>query len=118
MKTIDDSWKLQLRKGLFEILILSFLDKKPMYGYEINHALNSIPEFQIPNGTIYPILQRLTKNEWAVFYWEESDSGPRRKYYKITEGGREVLKDRVEYYGSIHKILSQQINEESLNDKK
>lgn len=110
MKITNDAWKVQLRKGIFELLILSLLDKKTMYGYEINLAINNIPEFDIPNGSIYPILQRLTKNEWVTFYWGESDNGPRRKYYQITEEGREVFRNRVDFYDSIYKILQQELN--------
>nr|WP_244199414.1 PadR family transcriptional regulator [Halobacillus trueperi] len=97
---------MQLRKGVFEILVLSFISKKPMYGYEINAAINEFPEFEIPNGTIYPILRRLLKNEWATAYWMKSSSGPERKYYEITEEGGKILKDRIEFYRTLNDTLS------------
>lgn len=101
----NDNWIIQLRKGVFEVAILSLINRKPMYGYEITSALNNLPAFEIANGSIYPILNRLTKNNWAISYWEESTDGPKRKYYQITKEGHEVLKERIEGYKEIYHVL-------------
>lgn len=52
----NDNFIIQLRKGVFDLAILSLISKQPMYGYEITSALQDIPVFHIPNGSIYPIL--------------------------------------------------------------
>ncbi|MEN8648989.1 PadR family transcriptional regulator [Bacillus toyonensis] len=101
----NDNWIIQLRKGILEIAILSFINEKPMYGYEITSSLNKIPMFQIPNGSIYPILNRITKNHWVITYWEESNDGPQRKYYQITQEGIEILKQRLQGYEEIYETL-------------
>jgi PadR family transcriptional regulator, regulatory protein PadR len=103
----NDNWFIQLRKGVFEVAILSLISKKAKYGYEITSELNKIPAFQLPNGSIYPILGRLTKNGWALSYWEDSIDGPKRKYYEITTKGNDILKERLEGYKTIYdSILS------------
>jgi len=101
----NDTWIIQLRKGIFELAILSLISIKPMYGYQITSALNKIPSFEISNGSIYPILSRLTKNNWAISFWEEPIDGPRRKYYQITEEGRGILKERIKEYKQIYSAL-------------
>lgn len=79
----------QFRKGIIEMCVLALIDKKDMYGYEI---VQSIAEYtDINEGTVYPILRRLTKEEYFVTYLKESTIGPARKYYHITEKGRGYL---------------------------
>lgn len=101
----NDNFIIQLRKGVFDLAILSLISKQPMYGYEITNALQDIPVFHIPNGSIYPILNRITKNNWAVSYWEESGDGPKRKYYRITDEGREILNSRLHDYEAVYQAL-------------
>jgi PadR family transcriptional regulator PadR len=101
----NDKWIIQLRKGIFEVAILSLISKQAKYGYKITSELNKFRAFQIPNGTIYPILNRLTKNAWATSYWEDPMEGPKRKYYQITPKGSEILKERLEGYNDIYHSL-------------
>ena len=101
----NDTWIIQLRKGVFELAILSLINIRPMYGYEITSALNNIPAFEIANGSIYPILKRLTKNNWAISFWEDSIDGPKRKYYQINKEGSKVLKERMEEYKQVYDAL-------------
>ncbi|SDJ73613.1 PadR family transcriptional regulator [Salimicrobium halophilum] len=100
-----DKWVIQLRKGVFEVAVLALISKHPMYGYQITRELKRIPVFEIPNGSIYPILNRITKNEWADVYWEESEDGPKRKYYRITKEGSEVLEYRLRSHKSVYEAL-------------
>lgn len=103
-----DKWIIQLRKGVFELAILSLINDRPMYGYELTTNLKKFPMFELADGAIYPILKRLTKREWITFYWEESEGGPKRKYYQITEEGRRILNKRwidyKEMYNSLQNI--------------
>ena len=69
----------QFRKGVIEMCILALIERKDMYGYEINE------------GTVYPILRRLTQEEYFVTYLKESTVGPARKYYHMTEKGKGYL---------------------------
>lgn len=83
----NDNFIIQLRKGVFDLAILSLISKQPMYGYEITSALQDIPVFHIPNGSIYPILNRITKNNWAISYWEESGDGPKENTIELQMKG-------------------------------
>lgn len=102
---VDDKWGIQLKKGLYEIVILSLLKSKPAYGYEISKSLKEIPGMAISEGAIYPILKRMSKNGWITFYWDESLEGPRRKYYEVTTEGVTLLESRLEQYKSMYEIL-------------
>lgn len=79
----------QFRKGVLEICVLALISKKDMYGYEIVQNISKVIE--VNEGTIYPILRRLTKEEYFETYILESSEGPARKYYKITTLGIDNL---------------------------
>ena len=81
----------QFRKGIIEMCVIALIDKNDMYGYEI---VQSLAEFtDINEGTIYPILRRITKEGYFTTYLKESSSGPARKYYRITPLGKIFLDD-------------------------
>ncbi|WP_343101694.1 PadR family transcriptional regulator [Romboutsia sp. MSSM.1001216sp_RTP31141st1_G3_RTP31141_220114] len=79
----------QFRKGVLEICVLALISKKDMYGYEIVQNISKVIE--VNEGTIYPILRRLTKDGYFDTYILESSEGPARKYYKLTDLGKENL---------------------------
>lgn len=84
---------IQFKKGVLELCVLSILYKKDCYGYEL---VNTISEnIAIAEGTIYPILKRLAKDGYFTTYLKESTEGPPRKYYRLTETGKE-LKEQLE----------------------
>ena len=98
----------QFRKGVLEICVLTLISKKDMYGYEIVQNISKVIE--VNEGTIDPILRRLTKEEYFETYILESNEGPARKYYKITDKGRENL-DRLknewnEFVGAVNTFLN------------
>ncbi len=81
----------QLRKGVLEVCILSLLKDKEMYTSDLLVSLKEA-HLLVVEGTIYPLLSRL-KNEGLLSYrWEESVTGPPRKYFKLTEDGEAVQK--------------------------
>ena len=82
----------QLRKGIFELVILQVLKKDKYYGYSLIKAITDNCSFDINEGTIYPILSRLAREELINSQWVESSKGPPRKYYMITNHGKEILK--------------------------
>ncbi len=84
--------KAQMKKGVLEFCILSIISGKEVYASDILDELKT-SELIVVEGTLYPLLTRL-KNEGLLSYrWEESKSGPPRKYYEITEIGKSVLKE-------------------------
>ena len=78
-----ENTKAQMRKGILEFCILSILDKKEAYPSEIIEALQKA-KLIVVEGTLYPLLTRLKNSELLAYRWEESPSGPPRKYYCIT----------------------------------
>jgi PadR family transcriptional regulator PadR len=81
-------WLIQVRKGVVELCILALLAERDRYGYEIVQELNSRNGVIVAEGSIYPLLKRLSKRGWVTSAWRESSSGPPRKYYSLTERGR------------------------------
>lgn len=94
-------------KGSIDILLLSLLAKKDMYGYEIVKTLkkNSNELYNMSEGTLYPALKRMEKKEWIVFYWEISDLGSRRKYYQITEHGKRELNRKLQEWQKVSDLI-------------
>ena len=82
----------QMLKGMLEGCILEIINKKETYAYEISEKLKGYGFGEISEGTIYPIILRLQKNEMVIATLRESNSGPKRKYYRLTANGIDSLK--------------------------
>lgn len=80
-----------MRKGVLEYCILSIINKKEVYASDIIFQLKEA-ELIVVEGTLYPLLTRLKNDGLLSYRWEESKTGPPRKYYEITDGGKEFLK--------------------------
>jgi len=82
--------KAQMRKGVLEFCILSILSEREAYPSDIIDELKEA-RLIVVEGTLYPLLTRLKNAGLLSYRWEESNSGPPRKYYKLTEIGKEFL---------------------------
>ena len=87
-----ENTKAQMRKGILEYCILSILQHGDAYTSEIISTLKSA-EMIVVEGTIYPLLTRLKNSGLLSYRWEESSSGPPRKYYVLSESGKQFLKE-------------------------
>lgn len=98
----------ELMKGSIDILLLSQLNKKDMYGYEIvrNLQLMSRNLYKMSEGTLYPALSRLEQKEYLSSYWESSETGGRRKYYSITIQGKKVLKKKINDWERVNELIN------------
>lgn len=85
-----DNTKAQMRKGVLEYCILLVLDGKPLYANDIIDELK-LSKMIIVEGTLYPLLTRLKNDGLLTYRWEESTQGPPRKYYELTDEGKEFL---------------------------
>ncbi len=94
----------QIKKGILEIPILMILSKEK-YVLEILKTLEK-EGLTVPEGTIYPILSRLIRLEYLTYRWEESRSGPPRKYFKITHTGQNYLSDSMSVLEKLFKTIS------------
>ena len=101
---------IQYKKGVLELCVLSLLDKKDRYGYEISEYLSN--RIDIADGTVYPILRKLKSDGLVVTYLSEESGGPPRKYYSLTKTGRALYQsDRSDYSNfasTIQSILEEQ----------
>jgi PadR family transcriptional regulator PadR len=88
------NWQTQLRKGLLEMVLMYLLAEGEFHGYEMVQKLKRLKGLEIREGNIYPVLARLQVDGLVSTYTLASSDGPRRKYYKLTEVGKQVL-DRM-----------------------
>lgn len=100
---------IQYKKGVVELCVLSLLKKKDCYGYEISDYLSR--HIDISEGTVYPILRKLKADGMLTTYLQEESGGPPRKYYSLTELGKEeYAADKTEYLKfakSVKKLLEE-----------
>jgi PadR family transcriptional regulator PadR len=84
-----ESFEIQLKKGVLELCVLALLSRQDGYAYDIAAQLSAA--IGMGEGTIYPLMRRLQADGLVDTYLQESESGPPRKYYRLTAGGREKL---------------------------
>lgn len=99
----------QFKKGVLELIVLLSVNKKDMYGYELVNEVSKV--VNVNEGTIYPLLKRLTNEHYFETYLEESSEGPPRKYYRLTESGRKQKKLLLEEWRTFHEQVSAFIKE-------
>lgn len=100
---VVESLNTQFRKGALELCVLAMIYYKDMYGYEI--VQNISKSIDVNEGTIYPILRRLTKDKYFETYMVDSSGGPARKYYSITALGVEYLnQQKKEWYSFVEEV--------------
>ncbi len=99
----------QFKKGVLELCVLVLLDKQDRYGYELVQKISD--QIEISEGSVYPLLRRLTKEEYFTTYLQESSEGPSRKYYRLTDKGREYLHELINDWEKFTKGVNQLIKE-------
>jgi len=89
-----------IRKGLLEFLVLKIISANQVYAADILKELNAT-EFATQEGTLYPLLSKMRREELVDYEWKESEAGPPRKYYELTAKGREALRETSDYWQKI-----------------
>ena len=105
MSDIEDKFD-PIRKGLLEFAVLTVIASKKVYAADILAILGAT-EFQTQEGTLYPLLSRMRREGTVEYEWMESDVGPPRKYYRLTEKGKGQLEAVRDYWQKLSKILKQ-----------
>ena len=100
-----ENTKAQMRKGVLEYCILSILKDGEAYTSDILETLKDA-KMLVVEGTIYPLLTRLKNAGLLSYRWEESTSGPPRKYYDLTETGRLFLKELNTTWSDLQKAVN------------
>mgnify|MGYP003424253673 FL=1 len=97
--------KSQMRKGLLEYCILSIISRDEAYASDILDTLKQA-NLLVVEGTLYPLLTRMKNEELLTYRWQESTSGPPRKYYALTEQGQELLTQLHDEWKNIQKAVA------------
>lgn len=105
---------IQFKKGVLELCVLALLIKRDCYGYELVSDISK--NITISEGTIYPLLKRLKDEGFVTTYLQESQEGPPRKYYKLTDIGwqeADALQDEWEkFVKGVNRIIKGEITSE------
>lgn len=101
----------QLRKGVLELAVLALLRRRPHYGGELTEALAAHEGLDASTGTLYPLLTRLRTAGWVDNTWQESPSGPPRKYYALTRTGRQQLNRLERSWATLVRSLDELLEE-------
>src|SRR5213083_1104668 len=95
-----------IRKGLLEFLILKIIASDKVYVADMLKLL-STTEFATQEGTLYPLLSKMRRENLVDYDWKESEAGPPRKYYKLTAKGRAQLAELNQYWKQINATIHQ-----------
>ncbi len=95
-----------IRKGLLEFLILKIIAADKVYVADILQRLRPT-EFATQEGTLYPLLSKMRREGLVEYEWRESEAGPPRKYYGLTEAGTALLAELDAYWRNINNTIDQ-----------
>ena len=110
MSEIDlTKWQSQLRKGALELCILGLISREPTYAFAMIQSLQANNGLTVTEGALYPLLKRLQKESQVETFWVESESGPPRKYYRLTDHGAELLKLMQHEWRVFSKFVNQMV---------
>lgn len=102
----------QLRRGVLELAILALLGRGHMYGGQIIDNLSARAGIDSGAGTVYPLLSRLSSGGSVDTFWEESPSGPPRKYYRLTGKGRKQLVEQARTWTQLVESMTELMEED------
>lgn len=94
----------QFKKGVLDMCVLAVLSKGDSYGYDLAEELSS--RIQIADGTVYPLLRKLASSGEVSTYLKESSGGPPRKYYSLTDKGRDRLENDIREWNEFTELVS------------
>ncbi len=101
----------EILRGLTDTIILAQLAQGDSYGYQINKSINEISEnaFELKEATLYTSFRRLEEKELISSYWGDENSGARRRYYSITEKGRNFYLENSQDWERINELVEKLI---------
>ena len=109
--------KAQLRKGILEFCVLALLHREEAYPSDVLASLKEA-ELIVVEGTLYPLLSRLKNAGLLTYRWEESKSGPPRKYYSLTEQGRTFYKELATSWTELRDAVDKILSDNKLTNEK
>ncbi|MED1420902.1 PadR family transcriptional regulator [Bacillus smithii] len=109
------SLKSQLLKGVLEGCILAVIAREEIYGYELSMKLAEYGLTFVSEGSIYPVLLRMQKENLISGTLKDSPNGPKRKYYRLTDSGRQALEEFKENWMDLKVAVDHILNQRSEN---
>jgi PadR family transcriptional regulator PadR len=103
--TLANQSETQMRKGMLVYCVILLLKDGRVYSSEIIRALHDA-ELIVVEGTLYPLLNRLAKDKLLDYEWQESEQGPPRKYYWLTDEGHTLLGELKQAYHKLHASIN------------
>lgn len=105
----------QMRRGVLEYCVLALLQSGERYGFDLVRMLSQVDGMVTSEGTIYPLLSRLRREKLVTTFWRESEAGPPRRYYQITDAGQEALNNFISEWArfreSVDKLLKMEVSD-------
>jgi PadR family transcriptional regulator PadR len=107
----EENFRSQMKKGILELCVLKVVQFQECYASNISERLKKA-DLLVVEGTLYPLLTRMKNAGWIQYRWEESKSGPPRKYYQITDEGVNILEKLEKEWDSLTQSI-QSLNQPS-----
>jgi len=107
----EENFRSQMKKGILELCVLKIVQFQECYASNISERLKKA-DLLVVEGTLYPLLTRMKNAGWIQYRWEESKSGPPRKYYQITDEGVRILEKLEKEWDSLTQSI-QSLNQPS-----
>lgn len=101
-----NKWKSQVKKGTLAFIILNVLKGNEFYGYELIEEVRKFTAIEIAEGTLYPLMNRLKKEELVLSKWVEQNSGIPRKYYSLSASGELTLIEMRKYWEDLERAIN------------
>jgi PadR family transcriptional regulator PadR len=101
------AWVTQLRKGMVELCVLATLRDAEAYGYQIVERLGRLGGLEVTESTVYPLLARLAREGLVRLRTAPSPAGPPRRYYRLTDAGRQRLEEMSRHWGELRESVNQ-----------
>ncbi|MFC3505700.1 PadR family transcriptional regulator [Micromonospora krabiensis] len=109
---MDQERRAQWLRGVLDLCVLALLRRRESYGYELSQALRAHGLGSVQGGTLYPVLLRLQRSGLVTAHWREGETGPARKYYRISPAGSATLRtagtDWTAFAASVGAIMSEE----------
>lgn len=97
----------QMRRGVLEYCVLALLQSGERYGFDLVRMLSQVDGMVTSEGTIYPLLSRLRREKLVTTFWRESEAGPPRRYYQLTDAGQEALNNFISEWARFRESVDQ-----------
>jgi PadR family transcriptional regulator PadR len=109
---VSQAWPSEWLRGVLELCVLAIVSEGSTYGYAIAQRLEEADLGTVKGGTLYPLLNRLEAEGHLVSTWRAGEGGPGRKFYELTDDGRQQLGSQARLWNQFVQVTQQCINQQ------